>query len=113
MYYYQRGYDSAIMSTTRSQSLQELQRRFKEHTGELTTRINAVQTRMTNGMEEIHTILRYLQQAAIPTPPPHQTTIPSNPPPLNLNPPQQPTHNYSTRISKVEFPCFDGKNVRH
>lgn len=94
------------LTKTLSQIVQELDQRVIERTEALGARLEQLQGRMNNEMEEIRNIFCTLQQApTIPTPPP------PIPPPINLNPPPPP-HHYSARISKVEFPCFDGKNVR-
>lgn len=128
------------MTTTRSQRIAELDRKIDENRAESDARLMQFQTdshahiaplqeslenRIDNRMEELHNLI--LTQAhgtllkSVATSRPTPVSIPQ---PVLENMTQQvpvilgrsqpeanPTRHYSTRLSKVDFPKFDGKKV--
>lgn len=74
----------------------ELLQRMDASNEAINAHIDDVNERIDSSMEEIRTLLRI----QIPRVTPEQPPTPS------------PHHSYSTRISKVDFPRFDGTNVR-
>lgn len=97
--------------TTRSMS--DLDRKIDENHAEVNTRIVELRETMNTvnaGMEELRNLIisqgRNLSQESN-----NNQQTPPPPPPRNQTEPNQPI-NYSTRISKVDFPRFDGRKVK-
>lgn len=91
------------MTITRSQSVADLDRKLEEKHGEVNARIDQLQSQMETNQEELRSLLRSQARG------PSQESDASR----NVNdPPQNPPRNYSTRLSKVELPRFDGKKVK-
>lgn len=111
--------------TTHNQSVVELERRVEENRTEANSRMDQMQTSLENRIDELRTLI--IAQHREPSeesfngghrPPPNgvpQGGIPIRSEPIQnpLTPNQQnQPRNYSTRISKVDFPRFDGKKVK-
>lgn len=108
--------------TTRSQSVAELERRMEENRSEANTRMDQLQERVDLLFEELRNLILSQTRASSlesnHTPLPG-TEIPPRPPPVTIPevtirpPPKTNTpRSYSTRLSKVDFPRFDGKKVK-
>lgn len=94
------------MTSTRNQSLADLERRVEEHCADSNSSFDD----LGNRIDELRALI--ISQGRGPS----QESNANNQPPPRPDPVVQAepntTHNYSTRISKVDFPKFDGKKVK-